>query len=75
MRVDFTAENNKKMAGAKSEKETRLNYNIQRLARYFFDAISFVQLIAANDLHVFFSLKHSRSSDNLFAVYYSFETP
>jgi hypothetical protein len=33
MRVDFTAENRKKMAGAKSEKETRLNYNIQPFAR------------------------------------------
>jgi hypothetical protein len=41
------------MAVAKAEKETRLNYTIQPLARQFFEAISSVQLSAANDSHVF----------------------
>jgi len=39
----------KKMADAKSEKETWLNYIIQPLARQFCGSISSVQLLAAED--------------------------
>jgi hypothetical protein len=45
------------MAGATSEKETLLNYTIQPFARHFFDAILNVQLLAAKDYHIFFSIK------------------
>jgi hypothetical protein len=41
-----------KMAGTKAEKEARFNYTIQPFAREFFD----VQLLAAKDQHVFFSV-------------------
>jgi hypothetical protein len=54
--VFCTAGNRKEMAVAKSEKEARLNYTIQPFVRDFFDAISSVQLLAANDSHVFFSI-------------------
>jgi len=45
------------MARSKSQKETWLNRTIQPFARQFSDAISSMQLLAANDLHVFLSLK------------------
>jgi len=41
------------MVGGKSDKETWLNYTIQPYARQFSDDISLVQLLAANDKHVF----------------------
>jgi hypothetical protein len=44
------------MGEAKSEKETKLKYKFQPFARQFFDAISLIQLPAANDIHVFISV-------------------
>jgi hypothetical protein len=44
------------MADAKSDKETWLNDTIQPFYRLLFDAISAVQLLAANE-SAFFSLK------------------
>jgi hypothetical protein len=45
------------MKDAKSEKDTWLNYSIQPFAGQFFGSISPVQLLAANDWHVFIFLK------------------
>jgi hypothetical protein len=45
------------MAVAKSEEETRLNFPIQPFARQFFGVLTSVQLLAAKDSNVFFSLK------------------
>jgi hypothetical protein len=56
--VVFTAANRKKMAGAKSEKEKRLNYTIQPFARQFFGAILNVQLLAAKGLATNFLYKN-----------------
>jgi hypothetical protein len=44
------------MAASKSEKRTLLNYIIQPFTRQFFDAIYPVQLLAANNGHVFFCI-------------------
>jgi len=71
--VFCTAENRKKMAGAKSEKEARLNYTVQPFAREYFDVMSSVQLFAANDSHVSFYIKPLRKSDKLSAIYYEFD--
>jgi hypothetical protein len=45
------------MSGSKSEKEKWLNCILQPFASQFIDKIPSVQLFAANNLHVFFSLK------------------
>ena len=42
------------MTASKPEKETWLNNAIQPFTRQFFDAISSVQLLAANDMHFFY---------------------
>jgi hypothetical protein len=44
----------KKMAEAKLEKETCLNYNIQLFVRNIFGSISSVQQLPAKDWHVIF---------------------
>jgi len=49
--VVFTAGNRRVIAAAKSLKEARLNYTMQSFGRHFFDAISTVQLLAANTLY------------------------
>jgi hypothetical protein len=41
----------KMIVGAKSDKETKLNYNLQPFSINLFDAISSVQLLS-NDSHV-----------------------
>jgi hypothetical protein len=41
------------MAADKSEKEAMLSYIIQPFARHFVDGISSVQLLAANESHLF----------------------
>jgi len=46
------------MAGGKSENERWLNYTIMKFFGEFFNAISSVQLLAANYTHVVFSLIH-----------------
>ena len=46
----------KNMAASTSDKRTLLNYIFQPFTRKFFDAIYSVQLLAANDCHVFFCL-------------------
>ena len=61
------------MDGAKSEKESRLNYTIHPFARDFFDVKSSVQLFAANDSHVFFSIKSLRRSDKFSVICYVFD--
>ena len=63
------------MVGMKSEKETRLNYTIHPFAREFFDVMSSVQLFAAKDWHVSFSIKPSRRSDKFSAICYVFDPP
>jgi hypothetical protein len=55
--VAFTTGYRKDMAAVKSEKEARLNYTNQPFARQLFVTILYVQLLAANDWHVFFSMK------------------
>jgi hypothetical protein len=60
------------MDDEKSEKEKGLNYTVQPFARQFFDNISSVQLLAAKDSHVYFSLKHRCITDNISAFYYAF---
>jgi hypothetical protein len=47
----------KKMADAKPEKETWLNYIIQPFNRHFFGSISYLQLLTAKDWRVCFFLK------------------
>jgi hypothetical protein len=63
------------MDDEKSEKEKGLNYTVQPFARQFFDTISSVQLLAANDSHVYFSAKYLCITDNVSAFYYAFSTP
>jgi hypothetical protein len=63
------------MAVGKSVKESRLNYTIQPFVREFLDVISFVQMLAENDLHVYLFLNHFCKSDNISAVYYAFDAP
>jgi len=73
--VVFNAVNRKWKSRATSEKQSRPKYKIQPFARWFFDGISSVQLLAAKDSNVFISPKHLRLSDILSAVYYAFDTP
>jgi hypothetical protein len=61
------------MAGAKSEKETWLNYTIQPLTRVFVNDISSVQQLFLKDWHVFFSTNPLYRFEKLFSVYYSFD--
>jgi hypothetical protein len=55
--VLFITGNRNKMAGGKSEKGAGLNEKIQPFAREFFDAISLVKQLSANESHVFFHPK------------------
>jgi len=63
------------MAGGKSENESWLNYTIIQFFRQVFNAISCVQLLAANYKHVVFSLIHLLKYHILSAFHYALERP
>jgi hypothetical protein len=71
----ITAGNIIKKAGAKSKKVTWLNCTIHPYVRLFFDTISPLQMLAANDSNVFFAVKYLRRTDNLSLVFYEFDPP
>jgi hypothetical protein len=71
----ITSGNITKKAGAKSKKVTWLICTIHPYVRLFFDAISTLQLLAANDSNVFSSVKYLRRPDDLSLAFYAFYPP